>query len=601
METVWQDLRHGLRMLRNNPGFAAIAILTLALGIGANTAIFSLVDVVLFRPLPISHPDEVVRIVGGKTRGVAAWSRISFTSYLQYREHADAFTGMACYLDHLPVNVSAGKSGTFRPAAGMVTGNYFQTLGVQPALGRAILPSDDAPGAPPVVLLSFGFWRSHFPADVLGTIVAIDGQPFTVVGVTPAGFGGVAFDNMPDVWLPLSRAFGMDPILKSQIPLQRESFQIFSVVARRKPGVSNQQAQAQLDAVALGLGAGKSIHEDGSAFARPWPVLVPATDQARSGRASYSFLVAGIVVLVLLIACADAAGLLLVRAERRQKEIAVRLAMGASRLRIVRLYLIEGLLICVPGALLGIALAWWGVELLAATPKPTLPIPLERAATVLDARVLGFTLLVAMLAGILSSLAPAFKSSRLDLIEIVKGNPGVSGALSRGVSLQGLLVVVQMAASVLLLAGAGLLTRTLWNASRVPLGFDPDHAVAASTDPVRQGYERAAAAQLLAPLLEGEHDFGAFSASDEKDELGRSTVRFISLSKLEQQPERLVYRVTGSGFLKHMVRNIVGVLLEAGKGNVDRAGIEARLRRGSLIPAGPTAPARGLFLVSVEY
>src|SRR5579859_784882 len=501
---VWQDIRFGIRTLRKSPGFATIAVLTLALGIGANTAIFSLVDVVLIRPLPITKPSEVVRLASGRTKGEARAGFVSFPSYLEYRDHSDAFSGMAAYLDRLPVNVSVGKLGAERVDAGMVTGNYFQTLGVNAALGRVIVPADDNPSAQPVVMLSHDFWHRHFSSDpsVLGTIAIVDGKQFAIVGIMAPSFGGVSFENLPEIWLPMSYGFQIDPLLKSQIPLNRESFSPFAVVARLKPGVSIRQAQAQLDAFAARSGAGKEKLSEGTGFVRPWPVLVPATEEARHDRIRFSLLVLSIVVLVLLIACADAAGLLLARAEGRQKEIAVRLALGATRFRIICLHVIEGLLVSILGALVGGLLADWGAHFLAASAPATLPIPLERTASILDMRVLGFTTLVAIFAGILSSLAPALRYSRANLIDIIKGEAHTVNAMTQPVSMQNLLVVMQVAASVVLLVGAGLFTRTLWQASRVQLGFDPDHTVAASTDPIRQGYSKTASAGLLDPLLD---------------------------------------------------------------------------------------------------
>jgi ABC-type antimicrobial peptide transport system permease subunit len=217
----------------------------------------------------------------------------------------------------------------------MVAGNYFRLLGVNAAHGRVIVPEDDRPGAAPVVMLSDNFWRRYFfgDASVLGTTVTVDGQQFTVVGITPPGFGGVSFENLPEIWVPMSYGFQIDPLLKSQIPLRRESFTLFAVVARLKPGVSITQAQAQLDTVAAALGAGKADPTEGTGFVRPWPVLVPVTEEARHDRSRYSFLLLSIVALVLLIACADAGGLFLARAEARQREIAVRLALGATRFR----------------------------------------------------------------------------------------------------------------------------------------------------------------------------------------------------------------------------------------------------------------------------
>jgi len=504
MGMLWQDIRYGMRMLRNNPGFAIISVLTLALGIGANVTIFSLVDVVLFRPLPITKPSEVVRLTTGRTRGEAFWGFVSFPTYERYRNSSAVFSSMASYIDRLPVNVSAGELVAERVDAGMVTGDYFQLLGVNAAHGRVIVPEDDSPGAVPVVMLSDNFWRRYFFANagVLGTTVTVDGQQFTVVGITPPGFGGVSFENLPEIWMPMAYGFQIDPLLKSQIPLRRESFAPFAVVARLKPGVSITQAQAQVETLAAGLGAGRADPSEGTGFVRPWPVLVSVTEEARHDRVRYSFLLLSIVALVLLIACADAGGLFLARAEARQKEIAVRLALGATRFRIIRQHVIEGLLVSVLGALIGGLVSNWGARLISAAAPATLPIPLERASSILDFRILGFAALVAICAGILSNLVPAFRYSRSDLIYVMKGESRTVQALTRRLSLQNLLVVIQVAASVVLLIGAGLFTRTLRHASQVKLGFDPDHTIAASTDPIRQGYDRTAAAALLAPLLE---------------------------------------------------------------------------------------------------
>lgn len=505
MGILWQDIRHGARRLRKDFRVAAIAMFTLALGIGTNTAIFSLVDVVLFRPLPIVKPDRVVRLTGGRTKDESRWPLVSFPSYLQYSDLSVAFSGMAAYLDQLPVNFSGDGFGAERVNAGMVTGSYFQTLGVKAQIGRAIVPEDDKPGANPVVMLSNDLWRSQFAANesVLGMTVIIDGQQFTVIGIGPAGFGGVSFENLPKVWIPMNDGFQVDPLLKIQIPLQRESFAPFGVIARLKHGVSITQAQAQLDTIAANMGAGRPDARDGFGFLRRWPVIVPASAEARSGRDRYSYLVLAITTLVLLIACVDAAGLLLARAESRQKEVAVRLALGATRVRIIRLHLIEGVLLAVPAAMLGSLLAFWTAQVLASSAPPTLPIPLERAESILDVRVLAFTAFIAIIAGILSSFVPALKYSDARLIEVIKKSESSSvNVLARHVSLQSAMVVMQLAISVLLFVGTGLMIRTLLEVSRVKLGFDPEHTVVASTDPIREGYDKAAAAGLLGPLLD---------------------------------------------------------------------------------------------------
>jgi len=504
LQNILQDLRYSARMLWKNPGFTFVAMLTLALGIGANTAIFSLVDVLLFRPLPVSKPDELVRIFGGETRGHAGWGYVSLPAFQQYRDSSAAFAGLAAYVDRFPANVSAGKFGTERVDAGMVTGNYFQLLGTTAGIGRTLLADDDRQGAAPAVMLSHSFWRKHFPSatSVLGSQILIDGQWFTVVGVTPAGFGGVSFENSPEIWIPLTYGVEIDPLLKSQIPLNHQSFAPFAVVGRLKPGVSEAQAQAQMDTLAERLGAGKPDPAEGRDWKRPWPVLVPVTRAARQTNAHFSLLLLGIVALVLLIACADVAGLMLARSETRQKEIAVRLALGASRQRIMVLHLLEALLISAAGAILGCVFASWATRLIILTAPPTLDLPLGRASSILDLRVLAFTAFIALAASLISALVPALKYSRSDLVHNIKSDSNRSSAVGHGFSLQSGLVVMQVAASVLLLVGAGLLTRTLWHASQVHLGFDPEHAVFASTDLIRQGYDENAAINLLGPLLD---------------------------------------------------------------------------------------------------
>ena len=503
LERLVQDLRYAARLLWRSPGFTAIAVFTLALGIGANTAIFSIVDALLFRPLPISKPNEVVRLFGGETRHSAGWGFTSFPAYQRYRDQAGTFTGLAACIDRFPANVTVGKFGAERINAGMVTANYFEVLGVKAELGRSLIAADDNPAASPVVMLGHAFWKAHFPPDVdaIGSQALVNGRWFTVVGVAPPDFGGVAFNNFPQVWIPLTQAIQVDPLLKSQIPLNHENWVPFYVVGRLKPGFSIVQAQEQLDVIAANMGAGKLDSSEGEGWTRPWPALVPATQAARKDNAQLSLMLLGIVMVVLLIACADVAGLMLARSETRQKEIAVRLALGAPRGRIISLHLAEGLLVSLLGAVPGCALAALGTRLIVLSAPPQMPLPLDRASSILDWRVLAFTALTAIVAGVLSTLAPAFKYSRGTLALGIKSDSTRSSVVSRKFSVQGLLVVLQVAASVVLLVAAGLLTRTMWNAAQISLGFHPEHTVAASTDLIRQGYDKDKAAQLLDPLL----------------------------------------------------------------------------------------------------
>ena len=499
----FQDFRYSARALRKNPGFTVIAVFTLALGIGANTAIFSMVDKLIFRPLPISHPEELVRVFNGDTRGSSLYRFVSLPNYLDYRASLGAFSGLAAYIDRFPANVSAGKFGAERLDAGFVTANYFTVVGAKAELGRTLVPSDDSVDAPPVVMLSHSFWRRHFAHDssVLNTQILVDGQPFTVVGVTPAGFGGIDFTNFPEVWVPLGQGIKVDPLLKAQIPLQHQSFSPFGVVGRLKKGITLGQAQAELDALAATLGAGKLVPGEGD-FRRLWPSLVNATQAARQPNSHLSLLLLGMVLLVLLIACADVAGLMLARSEARQREVAVRLALGGPRHRIVALHVSEGLIVSALGAVAGCGLAAMGVSVLVHYSPESLSFPIEHVSSLGDARVLLFTAVTAIFAGLTSTFAPALKYSRLSIVRAIHGaTSSRSSALTRKLSPQSAVVVLQLAASVLLLVGAGVMARTLWNASQIDLGFNPNHAAGASIDLIRQGYDKNAAAAMLDPLL----------------------------------------------------------------------------------------------------
>jgi putative ABC transport system permease protein len=279
----------------------------------------------------------------------------------------------------------------------------------------------------------------------------------------------------------LTQGVQVDPLLKSQIPQNHKSFAPFAAVARLKPGVSVAQAQAQLNALAEQLGAGKLDPSEGPDWKRAWPVLVPVAQAARQANARFSFLLLGIVALVLLIACADVAALMLARSENRQKEIAVRLALGGSRQRIMMLHLSEALLISALGAMLGFALAGCATRVIVLTAPSTLELPLDRASSLIALRVLAFTALAALASALISALVPALKYSRSELVAGIKSDSGRASALGRGFSAQAAMVVLQLAASVVLLVGAGLLARTIWHASQVRLGFDPEHTVFAST------------------------------------------------------------------------------------------------------------------------
>ncbi len=503
LRSAVQDLRQSLRSLIKTPGVPILAALILALGIGGNVAIFSIVDVLLFRPLPVSRPDELVRIFTGKTKGDARAGFVSLPDFEEYRDNATAFSGIAACLDRFPANISAGKFGSERVNIGMVTGNYFPLLGVQASLGRTLIPEDERTNAAPVALLGHSFWQRHYAKDsrALGSQILVDGQWFTVAGVVPADFGGISFENFPEVWIPLAQGRNLDPLLKSQLPLNHRSFAPFVVIGRLRSGVSRAQAQVQVDTIAAGLGAGKSIAEEGG-FQRAWPVLVPATQAARKTNEQTSWLLLGIVVLVLLIACADVAGLMLARSETRQREFAVRLALGAPRSRLLALHFYEALLVSGAGAVMGLLVAAAATRIIVLAAPAAIDLPLQRASSILDLRVFAFTIAVSLLTALISGMVPALRYSRSDLALEAKTDSRRSTAIGRRWSIHTALVLAQIASAVILLIGAGLLARTLWQASRIQLGFRPDNTVFASTDLIRQGYTKDQAANLLEPLLQ---------------------------------------------------------------------------------------------------
>lgn len=515
MGALWQDVRFGLRMLAKNPGFTAVAVLTLALGIGANAALFSVVDSVLFRTLPVSRPAELVDMGTAGTAASPAGPGVSWPMYVEYRDlDFSPFTGLAAYSDHLQITLSQ-EDAAGRPAtAAVVTGNYFDLLGVRGARGRMIEGRDDTTGGGnDVVVLSYRYWESEFAgrADAVGATLRVNGSPYTVIGVTPKDFFGVGLNSIPEVWLPMSSAVRVEPIFRTQMQLPGNPF--FRAVGRMKPGINVEQARQQIRAAAAQLGAGKTTtfvypfagaggRKISEPFEKPWPLLASVASLAGERWEKLSAVLGAVIVLVLLIVATDLASLLLARAERRQREIAVRLALGASRMQIVRALVVEGLLLSGMGAIAGLILAGWSVRLLIANGPPQLGLPLGAAASVLDWRVLIFTMGIAGAAGVAFSLAPALRTARVDVLTALKSESHGATSGKRRTSLRGGLIVFQIAASVLLLTSAGLLLRTLWSTSRVQLAFAPEKVLVAGMNLTKQGYEPDAAKAFLTRMHE---------------------------------------------------------------------------------------------------
>ncbi len=520
MENLAEDIRYTLRTIRLYPGFAGIAVLSIALGIGANTAIFSLIDAVILRLLPVADPERLVLLSDPTSAGVSIGTQggtrslFTYEEFEQVRDHNEVFTGMfAAESNPSRLNVHLG-SGPVEEARGkLVTGAYFEVLGVQPVLGRAFAAAEDtSPGSDPVVVLSHGYWKNHFGLDasVLGRTIQVNRNALTIIGVTPPGFNGETVGESPDMYIPMM----MEPQMKPgrfwlrDDPRRAEKVMWLHVGGRLKPGVTLTRAQANVDVVfrdylnrQLGVIADPQRRRE---ILDQKILLQSGARGASSLREEFSdplLLLMGIVGLVLLIACANVANLLLARATARQKEIGVRIALGAGRFRLVRQLLTESLVLSALGGALGVLFAHWAGRLLVrlASSGPS-PIPLEVQP---NSRVLAFTAALSILTGILFGLAPALQAARADVNSTLKENVrGVSGSGSR-LNIGKALVIAQVASSLVLLMGAGLFVRTLRNLKNADLGYDRERLLIVRVEPVAAGYQGPARADLYRRVHEG--------------------------------------------------------------------------------------------------
>lgn len=460
MHNFISDLKYGFRMLARKPGFTALAILTLALGIGANTAIFSVVDAVLIRPLPFRSPEKLVQLF--ETESAPGNFPLTGQDYLDWRAQNRTFEDMAVYSYQTSYNVSA--AGEPQRAQGVqIQANFFDMLGVQPFRGRAFLNGEDQPGRNHVAILSYAFWRQNFGGQfsaIDGTL-KLNGEAYTVVGVMPAWYrtpGGA------DLWVPI------DATAKG---LGSRGTHHLRAIGRIKAGVSLEQARADLRAVAAGL-AKQFPDSNGDETA----VLVPLREQIIGNTGGQLWTMFGAVGLVLLIACVNVANLLLARATDRRREVAVRVALGAERKRLVRQLLTESVLLSMLGAIPGIALAYVCVGLLGNSQRNPFPQPNPLGV---NPAVLGFTLVVSVLIGLLFGLAPAIQSAQINLVDDLKSSGRMASTVSRGTRvLRNTLVITEIALSLALLAGAALLLRTFANLRAVDLGVNTDKVLTAS-------------------------------------------------------------------------------------------------------------------------
>lgn len=523
MDTLLSDLKQGVRTLFKNPGFAAVAVLTLAIGIGANTATFSLINGVLLRDFPAADPHELLAVFMSDSSS-GPYGGASWLDYTAIRDRSSTLEDVAAFSDFAPVMLNAGDE-TQRVNGALVSGNYFSVLGQEPHVGTFFDSRDDeVSGADPVTVLSYEFWQSAFggDTDVVGSEVLVNGHRLTVVAIAPAGFRGTHLQNSPALWVPMSMLEQTMPFRAGRDLLTRRGSRWLRMVGRMGDDVTFEQAQAELSAIATQLG---------EEFPEVNMGTLQAPDQARpitAMRARHAFvgargrqdaemvarLLFGVVGFVLLIVCANVANLLLSRASDRSQEIAMRRAMGASRARLVRQLLTESLVIAFAGGIAGFLLAAWLRNAMLAFDFAAVGIDVTRNELVLDRNVLAFSVAVSLATGILFGIAPAFRASRHDLVASLKGSESGIGASLPRFGLRSFLVVAQVALSLILLVGAGLSIRSLQHALDVDPGFDTQNVLLTNVDLSLQRYEPPRGQVFYRELLGGVRGLpGVVSAS----------------------------------------------------------------------------------------
>ena len=513
LETLMQDVRFGLRTLARAPGFTTVVVLSLALGIGANTAIFTLLNSILFKMLPVQNPQELALLQwsvpldrgfhghwydgsswpeGGKEVGFA----FPYPSFQQLRARNQVLSGIFAFADlGREMNIVAdGEPGLAH--AQMASGSIFTTLGVLPVAGRLFSDSDDSPGAQPVCVISGGFWKRRFGErpDIAGKAVILAGVPFHIIGVTTPNFSGLAAGSNVDVWVPLSTQPLVEPNLDPKVSMFTAADHWWvQIMGRLKPGVSRAQAAADLDVIFKPTATEVTPSRHGE------PPVVPSLELGRAGqgfgelRNLFSkplFILMGLVGLVLLIACANVANLLLARATARQREISVRFSLGASRARLIRQWLTESIVLAFLGGAVGCLFAYWGTGLLISlitASGGTISLSVSP-----DLRVVGFTAGACLFTGILFGIGPAWRAARVDLVPGLKRGPQSISVAGLRLGLGKTLVVGQVALSLVLLFGAGLFVRTLVKLRKVDPGFDTRNVLIFGLNPTKSGYNEAA-------------------------------------------------------------------------------------------------------------
>src|SRR5262245_41062670 len=491
MENLIKDIRYAIRSMIKTPGFTAIAILSLALGIGANAAIFSLVNAILFRPLPVSEPARLVEVT--PMRPGADLGSLSYPIYREFRDRNEVFDAMAVYR-FTPMSLSR-EGNNERIWGYVVSGNYFEMLGIQPSAGRFFTQEEDrVPGANPVVVLSYRCWQNRYGGDptLVGKQITLNNNKFDVVGIAPEGFVGTVLIFTPEIWVPTMMAGQIEP---GSDWLNQPSNGVLFAVGRLKHGVTESQATQSLNSLMSSL-QGVYPFLDGMTIDLSRPgLIIPVL---RKGTLAFSFVLMAAMVLVLLIACTNLANMLLARSVKRRREIAIRLSLGASRMRLVRQLLTESVLLALCGGAIGWLVAVWMLNLVSAFKPPvdfTLTIDLK-----LDWRVLSFALAISLFSGLILGLMPALQSTRSDLVSTLKDESAAAG--QRRSRLRSALVIAQVAFSLVLLVGAGLIVRSLQQVKMIGPGFQTERALTISVDPGLQGYSEERGQEFYKQLVE---------------------------------------------------------------------------------------------------
>jgi predicted permease len=474
LDELWQDLRFGARMLMKNPGFTFVAVLTLALGIGANTAIFSVVNAVLLRPLPYHDPDRLV--TASPYRHATDGYTVISPDFLDWRAQSQSFEQIAAYTSGTADLTGIGEPE--RLTAGLVSADLFATLGVTPALGRGFTTAEDQPNGAPAVILSNNLWQRRFGADpqMIGRTITLDGKSRNVIGIMPSGF---QFPAELDVWLPLA--------LESSPELRRKRMAIVNVVGRVRPGMTLETVRADLTTILQRMSQSRPGGASGGYYPSPdVQVRVIKLHERQVGGAQRALLALfGAVAFVLLIACANVANILLSRASARQKEMAIRAAVGAGRLRLLRQLLAESLLLSLVGGGAGLLLATWGVKLLVRM-SPDGVARLQESSV--DGRALGFTCAVAVLAGLLAGVFPALQASKTDVNETLKAQTATQPSGHGARHTLPALMIAEISLALVLAIGSGLMIKSFMRLLAVPKGFNPEGVLTLVLTPGRAKY-----------------------------------------------------------------------------------------------------------------